>query len=500
MNTQKSKSNNENNQIDTSIASGGKLPQKQIVKKLKAKSKKRRESTAAQKTASKAVRLALREKSQDAKDIRSLNVETAKTPLEALEAANTTLNYIIVGMYKNETGCKQFKTFHDWKKAGYAVNKGSKAFAVWGTPKRVKETAETEDGEVLEGESWEFWPLCYLFNENQVTKKGDPEPTKDDDSTEEKTDGTLSTSEPATESNVQTVVNAKLVEESQAGETSETEKAINPAFITTDYEERQEAKKDRLEDRAAAKRKQSNEAYTRSHSLVENIPFGQPILVGHHSETRHRNAVDKSWNLLGKSVGLDKEAASLESRASSVGGGGISSTDPEAVTKLKEKLLNLEESQDTMKAVNKIIRSKNMSLEQKQQKIVNDELLDVAHAKEILTPSNFGGGVGFASYSLSNNNAEISRLKKRIKSLESLRTSEGISFENDNFSMNINNGQIVIDFSGGKPNEEIRKLVGRAYSFKWSRYQGAWVRKVTLNAMNAANRLLEELKTIEEMY
>jgi|TARA_R110001606_G_scaffold366348_1_gene521446 hypothetical protein len=32
MNTQQSKSNNENNQIDTSIASGGKLPQKQIIK------------------------------------------------------------------------------------------------------------------------------------------------------------------------------------------------------------------------------------------------------------------------------------------------------------------------------------------------------------------------------------------------------------------------------------------------------------------------------------
>lgn len=485
-------------QSDTSTACGAELPQKQI-KKLKV-NKTRKEPTAAQKAKSKAVRFALREKSQEAKLMRSLMVESAKTPLEALNAANTTLNYIVVGMYKKETGHEHFKTFHDWKKEGYSVNKGATAFAVWGTPKRVKDTVETESGEVLEGESWEFWPLCYLFNESQVAKKDDQEPAKDKESIEEdKTPADISPSKPVKASKIQVLVNTQLIQESPLAEESEPEIVTNSVFVMSDYSDRLEAKKDRLEDRATAKRQQSDQAYKRSYDLVSAIPFGQPILVGHHSEARHRKAVDTSWNLIGKSVSLDKEAASLAGRAASVGTGGISSNDPEALIKLKEKLKNLVNSQETMKAVNKIVKSKKLTDSEKIEKIVNDELLKVGHAQEILNPD-FAGRVGFASYSLQNNNAEIRRTQKRIEELEKLHNRTPLEFENDDFSMNINNGQIVIDFSGGKPNEVTRKLVGRAYSFKWSRYQGAWVRKVTSNAMYAAERLLNELKALEDIY
>jgi hypothetical protein len=59
----------------------------------------------------------------------------------------------------------------------------------------------------------------------------------------------------------------------------------------------------------------SDQYYETSHKATEGIVFGQPILVGHHSEKHHRAAVDKSWNAMGKCVELSKKADEYESRA-----------------------------------------------------------------------------------------------------------------------------------------------------------------------------------------
>ncbi|MCU7888866.1 MAG: DUF3560 domain-containing protein [Candidatus Thiodiazotropha sp. (ex Lucinoma aequizonata)] len=258
------------------------------------------------------------------------------------------------------------------------------------------------------------------------------------------------------------------------------------------------ARQERLEERAAKKRTASNDAYSRSHALVEHIPMGQPILVGHHSEARHRKTLDKSWDLLGKSVALDSEADKLESRAAGVGTGDIASNDPEAIEKLKEKLAGLERSQETMKTVNKIVRAAKLTDEEKAAEIVAAGLLSEAKAVEILKGDHCGC-VGFASYSLSNNNAEINRIKKRIEGLESLRNSAPLEFENDDFSMSLDNGRVCIEFSGGKPSDDVWAML-RGSAFKWSRYQGAWVRKATGNGVAEARRLLERLKAVEVMY
>lgn len=454
MKNNQQKTANQGQQIKNK-ASGGKLGQEQVVKSKKTYTKSKKSIQARQE---------LRERSQEAKAIRQRMIAEAETAEDELRAA-TTLNFIITGMYQSETGCKEFKTFNDWKEAGYKVKKGMSGFPVWGTPKQITKKLETEEGEELESDPKEFWPMCYLFNESQVEKMDDPKPRKDKDET------------PA-----------------EAVETSQPENVENSPFVMADYEQRLEAKRDRLQERAENKRKESDSAYQRSHALVEHIPLGQPILVGHHSERAHRNALDKSWSLMGKSFKLGEYADSLESRAASVGSGGISSNDPEAIKKLQDKLNNLEQSQETMKAVNKIIRGKKLSDAEKVEQIVKDGLLTEAQAREIMKPD-FAGRVGFAS----NNNAEIRRTRERLEELKRLHNSAPIDFENDDFSISINNGQIVINFAGGKPNDETRQIMKSA-AFKWSRYQGAWVRKVTGNAIHSARHLLENLKTLEEMY
>ena len=63
------------------------------------------------------------------------------------------------------------------------------------------------------------------------------------------------------------------------------------------------------------------------------IPFGQPILVGHHSETRDRNYRKRIHGQLPEERFDASKKAKRRSaeRAASVGKGGISSDDPEAV-------------------------------------------------------------------------------------------------------------------------------------------------------------------------
>ena len=176
------------------------------------------------------------------------------------------------------------------------------------------------------------------------------------------------------------------------------------------YEERQQNRLDRYEALADKATVKSTVLATRSNQMAECIPFGQPILVGHHSEKRDRNFRSKIHSIMGKSVQEMKKAEYYQNKADSVGKGGISSDDPNAIEKLKSKLEKLQQAQELMKKANKLIKKfpeHNARLE---------GLIELGFSKEkaidVLNPKY--GSIGFASYSLQNNNAEINRLKKRI--------------------------------------------------------------------------------------
>jgi len=74
---------------------------------------------------------------------------------------------------------------------------------------------------------------------------------------------------------------------------------------------------DRLAARAESARAAGEAALSRGSALVEGIPLGQPILVGHHSERRHRRAVERSHAATAKGVELLDVARDLERRAES---------------------------------------------------------------------------------------------------------------------------------------------------------------------------------------
>src|SRR3990167_6283344 len=174
-----------------------------------------------------------------------------------------------------------------------------------------------------------------------------------------------------------------------------------------DYETKQEARKQRMLDLADRMQSASDAAYKRARNMASVIPMGQPILVGHHSEKRDRNYRARIWRTQDRCLELQKKAEYFRGKAESVGKGGISSDDPEAVVKLKEELAKLEKLQDAMKKANAIIRK------HKAQASAVPELMALgikeARAFDLLKPD-FCGRIGFAHYATSNNNANMRRI------------------------------------------------------------------------------------------
>lgn len=260
------------------------------------------------------------------------------------------------------------------------------------------------------------------------------------------------------------------------------------------YERRIDSKRDRYEELAVKKRREAHTAFDTSHNIVAQIPFGQPILVGHHSEKRHRAMIERSDRQMGKACQLDKTADYYESRAAKVGTGGISSDDPEAIYKLEAKLAGLKSAHEKMIAANKIIRKKTLTNEQK-----IDQLfclgLSEKQSIEILKPKY--GEIGFASYSLKNSNAVIKSTEDRIKQLNKFRSLDDKVTAHKGFKVEIDteDNRILIRFDS-KPDEVVCAMMRRrAFKFSPSR-KNAWVRQITNNALYSTRILTEELNKL----
>lgn len=261
------------------------------------------------------------------------------------------------------------------------------------------------------------------------------------------------------------------------------------AEFTNRYEERLDERRERYEDRADRARKESSALHKRASDMLSVIPLGQPILVGHHSERGHRRLLDKADNLYRKAfVECAGKADHYESKAAGVGRGGISSDDPDALFKLLCKLQSCMKSQVSMKAANKAIRKHKKDRNQQV-----SALIDLGFTLEnanVLLDGDFCGRIGFASYALQNNNAEIKRLQLRIKQLESVKAiEEPQRKEYDGFALEIDpdDNRILFHFDG-KPADEVRRIL-KSHSFKWSPTRKAWIRKITPNAMAEARRV-----------
>ena len=253
------------------------------------------------------------------------------------------------------------------------------------------------------------------------------------------------------------------------------------------YEEKQEAKKNYYEKKAAQARAKSNAECNIASNMGKNIPMGQPILIGHHSENRDRRYREQMGKHMDNSIKEMKKAEYYDCKAESVGMGGISSDDPDAIEKLQAKLDKLQKSQERMKAANKAIRIKD--IEKGNAKLIRQGFTQ-EQIEKVRTPD-FCGRIGFPSYALQNNNAKIDRLKKRIESLKKAADREPVTVEKEGYTYKEedNRCQFVFD---GKPESDIRDIL-KGWSFRWSPSHGAWVRQLTENGRYAAIQVMDKL-------
>lgn len=126
------------------------------------------------------------------------------------------------------------------------------------------------------------------------------------------------------------------------------------------YRERREAKAERLREWAAKREAKATALHDQADRLASAIPFGQPILVGHHSEGRDRRYRARIGATMDRAVENDRTAARMASRADGIraqNDGAIYDDDPDAIEQLTAKLAELEAERAAIVAYNKTARA-----------------------------------------------------------------------------------------------------------------------------------------------
>lgn len=177
----------------------------------------------------------------------------------------------------------------------------------------------------------------------------------------------------------------------------------------------------------------------------------------------------------------------MKSRIATVGSGGIKASDEDAIERLEAKAKRLEERHDLMKRANAYYR-KHGTLEGFEG-LSTGKTLDAEECIESVT------GKPFPSYALTNNLANIKRVRARIDSIkrakESRKEDREIVVNGEACTVVENADAMRLQlFFDGKPSAETRALLKKS-GFRWAPSQGAWQRQLTNNA-RVALRSIEE--------
>lgn len=220
-----------------------------------------------------------------------------------------------------------------------------------------------------------------------------------------------------------------------------------------DYEERRQARIDRLNGAAYRFSQESTAAAKRSHDLVKDIPFGQPNINGALTgvTSKARNAMDRSVSLGEKSgYYADRAEAAKNNRA-------ISSDDPAAIEKLREKIAKLEAEREKVKAFNK------------------------AAKKNGTEPAPW--------YTLPYLSRDIKAAKERIEKLERVdqMPAEIIEFDGGEIESDPITNRVIIRYDERQDNATAESL--KANGFKWAPSVGGWQRLRNPSALRAAKRI-----------
>lgn len=251
------------------------------------------------------------------------------------------------------------------------------------------------------------------------------------------------------------------------------------------YHERRANRVKRAAAQAAKNEKATEQLHKQADDIASHIPPGQPILVGHHSEKRHRRDLDNIHNKMSRARDAADKAAYYADKAESIEKNtAIASDNPDAIDLLEQKLAKLTTLQDFMKAANKAIRKNDREAFMKIPSATADMW------EKLITPD-FMGRIGYPDYKLRNNNQVMAATRKRLEALRQQETRGTSTQEIKGVRLveNTGAGRVQLVFSA-KPSETVRKALRRA-GFRWSPTEGAWQRHLNGNGLFAAHQFLE---------
>jgi len=252
------------------------------------------------------------------------------------------------------------------------------------------------------------------------------------------------------------------------------------------YEQKRADRIDRLRERSARLDREAESTHSRAEQMAAVIPFGQPIASNSQRgrDIRYRQRIRDTFD---KSYELSKEAREVARRAQSAESNtAVSSDDPDAVEKLREKLAASERAVVATKEANKLLRA------------AGDNVTGhvIAKVAELLgwaperAASTLGilRSMGQPTFSTTNVAAEARRLKKRIAEIEAKTSAPDKPAEVI--------GEVRIEeadnrvrvFFPGKPPEHVRSALKGA-GFRWAPSEGAWQRHASNGAWYEANRI-----------
>lgn len=232
------------------------------------------------------------------------------------------------------------------------------------------------------------------------------------------------------------------------------------------YEQKIADRKARQAERARRLAAEADATCRQAVDMLSHIPPGQPILIGHHSERRHRRDLERSDAKMRKSIELAGKAEHY-ARMAETESNAISSDDPDALVKLREKLAGMEARRDRVKEHNRKARAE--------------------------------GREAAPAWSLSNLGANIRRVKQRIAQLEATAAAPAEATEERRAGVTVRedpaDNRILVIFDE-KPPREICRLM-RSRGFKWSPTRGAWIRMLNNAGRYAASTVLEAVDKAE---
>ena len=239
--------------------------------------------------------------------------------------------------------------------------------------------------------------------------------------------------------------------------------------------ERKEARLEQRQDWAESRDRKAAASFDTAQRIGDGIPFGQPILVGHHSEKRARKDQERIYN--GMMAGIDSEKMAAHHRE--VAGGiadqldrSIFSDDDDAIEALEQRVAGLEDERQHMKDINKAIKAFQKRTGKANKDLTSADLAECGCTVEDVKkfwPDLYGWR--FPPYALQSLGGNIKRNRDRIVSLrrqaavadEASATTNGVLILGDEF--------VNVVFAE-KPDREILDEL-KAAGFSWG--GGKWM-------------------------